>query len=37
MKKIIISFFASLLFTIGSAGLASASAVTWYQPELPEE
>ncbi|MFW6009008.1 MAG: cyclic lactone autoinducer peptide [archaeon] len=37
MKKLFISTIATLLLTLASAGVASASMVYWYQPELPEE
>ncbi|MFW5998766.1 MAG: cyclic lactone autoinducer peptide [bacterium] len=37
MKKIILTTIATLLLTLASAGVASASMIYWYQPELPEE
>ena len=37
MKKILISTIATLLFTLASAGVVSASTAWWYQPEEPKE
>jgi len=37
MKKILISTIATLLFTLASAGVVSASTLWMYQPQEPEE